>query len=107
MTFAKYMKICKSFGIEQISDSCFGFRQFAFITWFCSKPAAVCEKDLKKFLIKDEKFVYQSSSDDDFGAKYDKFNGSDKFKKYLTDFVVWYKDLNQKYKLQKIQKDFK
>lgn len=32
--------------------------------------------------------------------------GKDEFKKYLFDFVVWYKDINQKYKLDKIQKDF-
>lgn len=106
MTFQKYMRTCKLFGLEQISDACFGFRQFAFITWF-GCPAAVCEKDLKKFHIEDEKFVYHSSSEDDFGGKYDKFKKSDEFKKYLSDFVVWYKDINQKYKLEKIQKDFK
>ena len=106
MTFEKYKKICKTFGLEQISDESFGFRQFAFITWF-GCPAAICEKDLKKFRIEDEKFIYHSTSEDDFGGKYDKFKKSDEFKKYLTDFVVWYKDINQKYKLQKIQKDFK
>ena len=106
MTFEKYKKICKTFGLEQISDESFGFRQFAFITWF-GYPAAICEKDLKKFRIEDEKFIYHSTSEDDFGGKYDKFKKSDEFKKYLTDFVVWYKDINQKYKLQKIQKDFK
>ena len=106
MTFQKYMRTCKLFGLEQISDDCFGFREFAFITWF-GCPAAVCEKDLKKFHIEDEKFIYHSSSEDDIGGKYDKFKKSDEFKKYLTDFVVWYKDINQKYKLEKIQKDFK
>lgn len=106
MTFTKYMKICKKFGIEQISDESFGFRQFAFIIWW-GYPAAVGEKDLKKYRIEDEKFVYHSSSEDDFGGKYNKFKGSDDFKKYLNNFVIWYKDLNQKYKLDKIQEDFK
>ena len=78
MTFAKYMKICRTFGMEQISDDCFGFRQFAFITWF-GYPAAVCEKDLKKFRIEDEKFVYHSSSEDDIGGKYEHFKRSDEF----------------------------
>ena len=106
MTFEKYIKICKTFGMEQISDESFGFRQFAFITWF-GYPAVICEKDLKKYKIEDEKFIYHSTSEDDFGGKYDKIKRSDEFKKYLTDFVVWYKNLNQKYKLEKIQKDFK
>ena len=106
MTYEKYMKICKAFGLEQISVDSFGFRQFAFISWW-GYPVAVCEKDLKKFRIEDEKFVYHSSSEYDFGGKYDKYKTPDEFKKYLTNFVIWYKDINQKYKLEKIQKDFK
>ena len=104
MTFQKYMRTCKLFGLEQISDDCFGFRQFAFITWF-GYPMVVDEKDLKKFQIEDEKFIYHSSSEADWGAKMI-VKGKDEFKKYLSDFVVWYKDINQKYKLEKIQKDF-
>lgn len=62
------MRTCKLFGLEQISDDCFGFRQFAFITWF-GYPMVVDEKDLKKFQIEDEKFIYHSSSEADWGPK--------------------------------------
>jgi len=65
------------------------------------------KKDLKNYQIEDEKFIYHSSSEDDFCGKCDKYKQLDEFKKYLNNFVLWYKDINQKYKLEKIQKDFK
>lgn len=109
MTFDEYMRTCKLFGLEQILDDYFGFRQYPFITWdpWYSCPKAICKKDLKNYQIEDEKFIYHSSSEDDFCGKYDKYKQLDEFKKYLNNFVLWYKDINQKYKLEKIQKDFK
>lgn len=95
------------YGLDELSDSVFGYKNYGFLHWSGSCPSVIPQKYFSQFYVDDGKITYRAINEDDFGPINEKIKDTKEFKEYLCAFITWVKSLYQQYKLDTVQKDFK